>query len=237
MNTQNNLNILYEDNSIIICRKPAGTATQTRRSGQKDMESMLLSHVVSQGLPPYIGIIHRLDQPVEGVMVFAKNQKAAGALSLQVRDHTMEKYYYALATLPDGKDFSAATGLPADGTLTDYLSFDKKSNTAAIVSAGRKDSKKAVLDYRVVSEHDGAACLLIRLHTGRHHQIRVQLAHIGTPICGDSKYGTGTASALALCSCRIVFSHPEDGRKMDYTICPCNPLFEGFPVSLQTCKK
>ncbi len=228
MNIQNHLNILYEDNFIIVCRKPAGTATQTRRSGQKDMESMLLSHVVSQGLPPYIGIVHRLDQPVEGVMVFAKNQKAAGALSRQVREHTMEKYYYALVALPDGKNFSDAAGLPSEGTLTDYLSFDKKNNTAAVVPAGTKDAKKAVLDYRVLSEHDGAACLLIRLHTGRHHQIRVQLAHAGTPICGDAKYGTGTVSPLALCSCRIIFAHPADGRKMDYTICPCNPLFKHY---------
>lgn len=224
----NTLDIIYEDKALIICHKPAGIATQTRRTGQTDMESMLRNHIATQGHPPYTGIIHRLDQPVEGVMVFAKTQEAAGILSRQVREHSIGKHYYALVQLADCCSFSQTTNLSPEGTLTDYLSFDKKKNLASVVSPDNKDAKKAVLDYHVVSEHDGHALLDILLHTGRHHQIRIQLSHRGVPVCGDSKYGSGFHTMPALCSYRIVFIHPLTGKKMDYTVHPHNPLFDGY---------
>lgn len=220
--------IIHEDNSIIICHKPAGIATQTRRTGQQDMESMLRNHAAAQGQPPYTGIIHRLDQPVEGVMVFARNKEAAGILSRQVREHSIGKHYYALVRLADGCSFAQTTGLAPKGTLTDYLSFDKKKNLASVVPADNKNARKAVLDYHVVSEHDGNALLDILLHTGRHHQIRIQLSHRGIPICGDRKYGNDAGTMPALCAYRIVFTHPLTGKKMDYTVRPHNPLFDGY---------
>jgi 23S rRNA pseudouridine1911/1915/1917 synthase len=181
--------IIYEDDSLIVCHKPAGIATQTRRLGQADMESILKNHVAVK--TPYIGVVHRLDQPVEGVMVFAKTKQAAAKLTEQVKSRSFGKKYYALVCLPDGaKNFSEVTGLPEEGRLKDELLFLKRENISRIVPEGTAGAKKAVLDYRVIAGGEGCALLDIDLHTGRHHQIRAQLAGLGTPICGDTKNGT-----------------------------------------------
>ena len=113
--------ILFEDKDILICRKPAGVATQTKRLGQQDMESLLKNYRAKKGEPPYIGIVHRLDQPVEGVMVFAKNQQAAAHLSKQVQDRVIGKYYYAISVQEMDPYY-------AEGVLEDYLITDKKTN-------------------------------------------------------------------------------------------------------------
>jgi 23S rRNA pseudouridine1911/1915/1917 synthase len=228
--------IIYEDEEVIVCCKPAGTATQTKRLGQPDMESILKNHVASawrqqgKGGIPYIGVVHRLDQPVEGVMVFAKTPQAAAKLSAQVQKRSFGKKYYALVELPCGCDtFAAATGLPEQGTLSNAILFSPRENVSTIVPEGTKGAKKAKLDYRVLTQREGSALLAITLHTGRHHQIRAQLAHLHTPICGDVKYGgsskrSGTQPGqLCLCSYSIQFTHPKDGQSMTYTITPHNP--------------
>ena len=218
--------ILYEDDDLIVCHKPAGIATQTKKLGQKDMESILRNHVAlaggktGKGGLPYIGIVHRLDQPVEGVMVFAKTPQAAASLSAQVQKHSFGKKYYAVVHLPEEVSFSDVAHLPERGTLENWILSDPKSNTSCIVQKGTKNAKRAVLDYEVISQKKGKALLDITLHTGRHHQIRVQLAHIGTPICGDRKYGQDTEGTLALCSYHIDFEHPGSGRKMQFDIIP-----------------
>jgi 23S rRNA pseudouridine1911/1915/1917 synthase len=257
--------IIQEDDDILVCYKPAGIATQTRRLGEKDMESLLRNYRAGKGEPPYIGIVHRLDQPVEGIMVFAKNQKAAAALSKQVQKRSIGKHYYALVHT-DGT-------LPKKGTLTDYLLFDPKQNCTTVVegtpvtgstrktqdgknkgwnhssrNGGSQNPQKAVLDYEIRQEQDGIALLDITLHTGRHHQIRVQLAHAGCPILGDTKYGnaqdgtsqsgepqngrecpqSGESHQLALCSYRLSFLHPTTGAKVDLRIRPENPKFSLF---------
>lgn len=221
--------IIYEDDSLIVCYKPAGIATQTRKLGQKDMESMLKNHVAladrkaGRSVPAFIGVVHRLDQPVEGVMVFARTKKAAAEISRQVRERIIGKKYYALVRLPDEKTkFGNATGLPEKGQLRDYILADPKTNLSRIVPEGTKGAKEARLDYCLVGEKDGFALLDITLHTGRHHQIRVQLAHMGTPIAGDTKYGTAQSTDLALCSYHIAFSHPGDGRQMEFEMRPKN---------------
>lgn len=220
--------ILYEDNNLIVCYKPAGVATQTKRLGQQDMESLLKNHVavelrkLNKNVPPYIGVVHRLDQPVEGVMVYAKNQKAAAALSKQVQERSIGKNYYALVQLPEGKTFAETTGLAPEGTKEDFMTFDRRTNVSRIVPKGTKDAKKAVLDYRVIAENEGRALLDITLHTGRHHQIRLQMAGMGTPIVGDAKYGSKEAGQLGLCSYRIAFVSPTDGQEKEYRIIPEN---------------
>jgi 23S rRNA pseudouridine1911/1915/1917 synthase len=221
------LKIIQEDQDILVCYKPAGIATQTRRLGQKDMESLLRNYRAGKGEPPYIGIVHRLDQPVEGIMVFAKNQKAAAALSKQVQERSIGKHYYALVRT-DGS-------LPKKGTLTDYLLFDPKQNLTTVIDGYNSGQKpqKAVLDYEIKQEQDGIAFLDITLHTGRHHQIRVQLAHMGCPILGDTKYGNaghdsqqpGEPRQLALCSYRLSFLHPTTRAEIDLRIQPENPEF------------
>lgn len=220
---------LYEDDDLIVCHKPAGVATQTKRIGQKDMESLLRNHVAlamrkaGRSGVPYIGVVHRLDQPVEGVMVFAKTSQAAAKLSAQVRERSIGKHYYALVQLPEGAGtFSEATGLQEKGTLSDEILFEPKQNLSRIVPKGTKNAKTAKLDYKLVAQKEEKALLQIALHTGRHHQIRVQLANLGTPICGDTKYGKDQPGELALCSYRISFFHPEDGRRMEFEIRPEN---------------
>lgn len=217
------IEILYEDEDIIVCRKPAGVATQTKRPGQQDMESLLRNHRVQNGETPYIGVVHRLDQPVEGVMVFGKNRRASSELSRQVRERQIGKKYYAYVTLSDDFEFAGAS----EGTLTDYMTWNPGTNVAQIVEPQRAEAfkaKKAVLDYRVLSVEGRHALLDITLHTGRHHQIRLQLAHLGCPILGDKKYGgDSTGGSLALCAYRLQFEHPRTHRKVTFSIEPENP--------------
>jgi 23S rRNA pseudouridine1911/1915/1917 synthase len=231
--------IIYEDDYLIVCHKPAGTATQTRRLGQPDMESILKNHVApvirqsGRNETPYIGVVHRLDQPVEGVMVFAKTKQAAGALSEQVKSRSFGKKYYALVRLPEGsRTFSDATGLPDEGSLNDEILFLPGENISRIVPKGTKGAKKAGLDYRVLAGGEGCALLDIDLHTGRHHQIRAQLANLGTPIFGDAKYGSTDPkeahSQLCLCSYYISFLHPADKKEMVYTVIPQNKMLCGL---------
>ena len=212
--------IIYEDNDIIVCYKPAGIATQTRRIGQQDMESFIRNYRAAKNEPPYVGIVHRLDQPVEGVMVFAKNQKAAASLSRQINKEEDNK--------EDNHDL-------AWHTLTDYISFDKRTNTSKITSEKDRQAKKAVLQYRIISNECNKTEFDIKLLTGRHHQIRLQLANIGYPLIGDTKYGktvsnnsgTGSKSGrtgfgvreqLALCSYKIVFDHPATGERLTFEL-------------------
>lgn len=235
--------IIYEDNDIIVCYKPAGIATQTRRIGQQDMESFIRNYRAAKNEPPYVGIVHRLDQPVEGVMVFAKNQKAAASLSRQIKEHTTEKYYRA-ASRGQGVSGTAVEEEEVWHTLTDYISFDKRTNTSKITSEKDRLAKKAVLQYRVISvtpDRDSSQneCIRtefdIKLLTGRHHQIRLQLAHIGYPLIGDTKYGKpasnnsgmgsksgrtggGVREQLALCSYKLVFDHPATGERMTFEL-------------------
>lgn len=233
--------IIREDGSIIVCHKPAGLATQTRRVGEPDMESLLRNYRAQKGEEPYIGIVHRLDQPVEGIMAFAKNRRAAAVLSEQVKNRTVGKYYYAVVRIPQGvcgkpgKVGGAQGGFClSEGTLTDAIFFDPKQNYAVVVpeeeanrGGGAKKAQKAQLHYAVKADRDGLALLDVTLHTGRHHQIRAQLAHIGCPIVGDTKYGNRQARAdagLALCAYRLVFAHPADGARVDVSIEPENML-------------
>lgn len=226
----NSPEILYEDDNLIVCYKPAGVATQTKRLGQQDMESILKNYVAdklrkqNKNAQPYIGVVHRLDQPVDGVMVYAKNPKAAAALSKQVQERSIGKNYYALVQLPENKTFVETTGLPQEGTKEDYMVFDRRTNISKLVPKGTKDAKKAVLDYKVIAEEQGRALLDITLHTGRHHQIRLQLAGMGTPITGDKKYGKSEAAQLGLCSYRIAFANPADGKENVYQIKPKNSV-------------
>lgn len=214
------LEIIFEDRDILVCRKPAGVATQTKRLGQQDMESLLKNYRAKKGEPPYIGIVHRLDQPVEGVMVFAKTQQAAAHLSKQVQDRVIGKYYYAL---------SASAPKVKEGMLEDYLLTDKKTNFTQVVDEKTNGAKKAKLEYKVVATKENKTLFDIKLHTGRQHQIRVQMAHMGCPLVGDSKYGKKQCvDNLALCSYRLIFEHPISRKVCDYKITPSLDIFKDF---------
>lgn len=216
----NKLDIIYEDGDILVCHKPAGVATQTKRLGQQDMESLLKNYRAKKGEPPQIWVVHRLDQPVEGVMVFAKNQKAAADLSKQVQQHIIGKYYYAV---------SAYEPKEKAGVLEDYLLTDKKANVTQVVEADIRDTKKAKLEYEVVETYEDKTLIRVKLHTGRQHQIRVQLANMGSPLIGDGKYGEGQSrDGLALCSYRLEFIHPATKKEMKFEVVPRGLVFQGF---------
>ena len=157
MHMENNKQqILFEDKDIIVCHKPAGIATQTAKIGQRDMVSEVINYLAAssmskenrakqekpQNSQPYVGLIHRLDQPVEGILVFAKNPKAAAALSKQISDNRMQKCYYAVVSV----------GNATKGVLIDYLCKDNKTNTSSVVSKEHKDAKRAELFYELVKE-------------------------------------------------------------------------------------
>ncbi len=209
--------ILYEDDVILVCRKPAGTAVQTRSLTQPDMESLLKNYCKSRGAdggPSGIFVVHRLDQPVEGVMVFARTKEAAASLSRQFSDRRADKFYYAMTD-----------GIPQvrKGRLEDELLRDAAANLSRVVPRGTAGAKHAELFYEVVETGNGRAVLRIRLETGRHHQIRVQLAHAGWPVAGDRKYNfkehiCPSLPHLALCSYKIGIRHPVTHRKLEFEI-------------------
>jgi len=218
-----NLTVIYEDIHVIVCCKPAGVATQTRRTGEPDMVSLIKNHIYRQAKDkqePYLAVIHRLDQPVEGLLVFAKTPFAAKELNRQLQQKDFGKHYLALLC-----------GKPENiqGTLTDYLIKDGQTNMSRVCCADEPGAKKARLDYRLISntaaEHPGTCLAEITLTTGRHHQIRVQMAHMGCPLLGDTKYNpdpylAGHKTALALCAYKLTFLHPKTKKQMLYQITP-----------------
>lgn len=250
--------IIYEDHDIIVCYKPAGIATQTAKVGQPDMVSEVANYLSlfkkdkadrtvmdadrRRAKPaPYVGLVHRLDQPVEGLLVFGKNQKAAGALSRQIAENRMEKYYYAVVNA--GK-LSQQQDAALVGTLIDYLYKDGRTNTSYIATKEKQDAKRAELSYKIVKRapmekgcETEAALAEIKLVTGRHHQIRVQMSHAGMSLFGDQKYAdepTKRASGLlgqkqiALCAYKLCFYHPVTGRRLTFQKEPEGHIFQKF---------
>lgn len=208
------LNILYEDDAILVCVKEAGVATQTKQLGQKDMESLLRTYRMQKGETSYIGVVHRLDQPVCGVMVFAKTKEAAADLSKQVATKAADKFYYAVTDgVPEKKK----------GTLEDYLLRDGKANVSKVVTSQTAGAKRAELSYEVLAQNAKQALLNIKLATGRHHQIRVQMAHAGWPLVGDRKYNFKENlqqgnQPMCLCSYKLSIAHPLTKKKMEFEI-------------------
>ena len=217
MNRTKPLHLLYEDNDILVCVKPHGLATQTKRLGTMDLEHQILNYLAEKhpGTRPYLAVIHRLDQPVSGILVFAKNKTAAADLNRQMSGSSFCKQYRA-----------RVHGVPAaaSGTLCDYLVRDAKTNTSRVCDADTPGAKAARLSYEIVERiSEDETLLSVTLDTGRHHQIRVQLAHMGCPIIGDTKYNPHAANTrgyqeIKLCACRLTFRHPRTGKPMEFEI-------------------
>ena len=215
--------IIYEDLHILVCRKPAGLAVQNASFGRKDLESMLKTYLFEKDgkANPYLGIIHRLDQPVQGLVVFAKNPKSAAVLSAQVQNGRMKKYYRAVTCgIPETKE----------ERLVNYLKKNSRTNLSECVSEKVQGAKKAELYYHVLEEKDNYALLEVELFTGRHHQIRVQMAKNQTPLYGDQKYNKNAQKGeqIALCASRLEFYHPVTGKKMQYDCKPESGAFALF---------
>lgn len=238
--------IVYEDEAVLVIRKPAGLATESAGIGRKDVVSELKNYVAKKnpGKMPYLGIVHRLDQPVEGLLVFAKTKKAAENLTAQLGKGTLKKEYLAVVC---GK-------VPENtGRLVDYLAKEKgmavvknaadakteKDVDAQAGKAAGSQAKKAVLTYTKKAETEKFTLLAVQIETGRFHQIRAQLSHAGFPILGDEKYGSEESKELsrekkirftALCAVSLSFRHPVTGKTMAFTQTPQNPAFADFVI-------
>ena len=240
------ISVLYEDADVIVVEKPAGLESQSSRGFEPDMVSQIRAHIhklspngstKSTKQPPYVGVIHRLDKPVRGVMVYAKNRKAAAALSGQIQSGKMQKIYAAVVC-----------GKPVDnhGAYVDYLLKNQENNQSEIVDNSVDGAQRAKLIYTVLGTKNAGSfmpetpdfelsLLDIELFTGRYHQIRSQLAHHGTPIYGDNRYGfsdscgkTGPRRPLALCARKLPFCPPTPGAPMTFGIAPSGGAFRLF---------
>ena len=211
------LKILYEDNHIIVVEKPPNVPSQAAKTTDEDMLTIIKRYIKEKYNKPgnvYLGLVHRLDRPVGGVMVFAKTSKAASRLSEQVRNKTFKKEYLAIV---DGKlDVKS-------GILEDYLVKNEKNNLSKVTNKETKNAKYAKLDYEVLkyNKEINLSVLRILLHTGRHHQIRVQLANMGHSICGDQKYGTrGRGKQISLWAYKLTIEHPTTKESMTFIDVP-----------------
>lgn len=219
--------IVYEDDQLLVCRKPAGLAVQTARLGEPDLENKLKTYLAGKdpGRLPYLAVIHRLDQPVEGLLLFAKTPSAAKELNRQLLSGEIHKEYLAVTDQCPPKE---------EGRLEDFLKKDGKSHVSAVVPRGTPGAKTARLTYRLAASApdqkvgSGTCYLLqIRLETGRHHQIRVQMSHARMPLVGDRKYYPQDRSGypLGLCAAGLSFLHPESKDRMSFEIVPAGACF------------
>ncbi len=231
MSLQNNIEILYEDEYIIVCVKPLGVSSQTERGFDPDMMSILSNYL---GRQAYIGVVHRLDKPVSGVMVYAKTKSAAAFLSKKLAGDSFSKNYYAIAATASPLSVSADYII-----LEDYLLHNVKQNFSSVVSGNTPDAKKATLEYKVASsicmENTFLSLLDIHLLTGRHHQIRVQLSHADMAILGDRRYGCPDTlpaglkrSPLCLHAYNLSFEHPVTHELMNFSAMPKGNLWRKF---------
>lgn len=211
------LNVIYEDNHIIVVEKPVNIPSQGDKTGDIDMLTLIKKYIKEKYNKPgevYLGLVHRLDRPVGGVMVFAKTSKAAARLSEQVRVKDFKKKYLVVV---NGKMENEK------GTLEDYLLKNEKDNMSKVVKEGTKNSKLASLEYEVLKYNDeiDLSVLKIDLHTGRHHQIRVQLSSRNHSIYGDQKYGgRGHGKQIALWAYELSILHPITKERIIFKVLP-----------------
>lgn len=206
--------IIFEDNHLLVVEKPVNIPVQGDNTNDSDMLSILKQDLKERYNKPgevYLGLVHRLDRPVGGIMVFAKTSKAASRLSDQVRTRTFKKIYLAIVR-----------GIPPKPkcTLRDYLLKDSSTNMVSVVSENTIDAKEAILDYEVLKSTKSLSLLRVQLHTGRSHQIRVQLSHAGYTLYGDQRYGVDVnkpGQQIALWANSITFIHPTKKEEMTLT--------------------
>lgn len=214
-----NLNILYEDNHIIVVEKAPNVPVQLDESNDLDLQTMVKQYIKEKYDKPgnvYLGIVHRLDRPVGGVMVFAKTSKAASRLSKDISNHEFKKQYLAVI---EGN-------LNNEGKLENYLDRDGKK---AFVTTKEK-GKYSLLEYIILNKKDNLNLVKINLKTGRHHQIRIQFSNIGFPLYGDQLYGKNDKKQIALYAYSLEFKHPTTKEKLCFNLIPEYGIFEVFDI-------
>lgn len=194
--------ILYEDNHILVAVKPPNMLSQADRTGDKDILTLLKEDIKLRYNKPgnvYLGLVHRLDRPVGGLMVFARTSKAAARLTAQLKVHEMGREYLCVVR---GE-------VPDEFTLTDYLIKDEVRNKVVVCPADTRGAQLAILRGRCIERRQGTSLCSIQLETGRSHQIRVQMANIGAPLWGDNRYGNGIpGQQIALWGYKLTIEHP-----------------------------
>ena len=206
--------VVYEDNHLLVVVKPPNMPTQADASGDPDLHSTMKQYIAEKYQKPgavYLGLVHRLDRPVGGLVVLARTSKAADRLSEQVRQKTLARQYVA-----------AVRGhAPKEAELNDWLLKDEKTNTVRAVRANTPGAKDAKLIYLKAGEADGLSLIRVKLFTGRSHQIRVQTSHSGYPIWGDARYGAGKpGEQIALWGAHLGMVHPTKKEEMHFTVLP-----------------
>lgn len=213
------LEILYEDNHLLVVVKPIGILSQEDHTKDMDMLT-LLKHYIKDKYQKlgnvYLGLVHRLDRMTGGVMVFAKTSKAAARLNEQIKNGDFSKKYYALV---EGK-------LPSEGVLENYLFKDEEEVKSYV--GNKNNGKFAKLTYEVLKEINNQSLLNITLHTGRHHQIRVQFSYINHPLVGDRLYGAKTGETLMLYAYSLSFYHPITKELLTFNKKPVGKLWNKF---------
>lgn len=199
------MKVLYEDNHIIIVYKESGEIVQGDKTGDVPLSDIVKAYIKEKYQKPgnvFLGVVHRLDRPVSGLVMFARTSKALPRLNKMFQGHEVKKVYWALTpSLPR----------ETEGTLTQWIVRNEKQNKSYVYDHEVPNSKKAVLDYKVIGHSERYHLIEVHLHTGRHHQIRCQLASIGCPIKGDLKYGarrSNSDGSISLLSRRMEFIHP-----------------------------
>ena len=212
--TKENLQVLFEDNHIIIVNKRAGDITQGDKTGDKPLSDVVKEYVKDKYNKPglvFIGTVHRLDRPTSGIVIFARTSKALERLNKMLREKTIKKTYWALVKNPPKK---------TSDTLVNFLKKDTKKNKSFVYKKEIEGSKNAILHYRVLKKLESYFLVEIDLETGRHHQIRTQLSHIGSAIKGDLKYGfprSNKDGSISLHARKIKFTHPVSKEEIHIT--------------------
>ncbi len=223
MNTYKDIKIIYEDNHLLVVVKPAGIPSQADKTGDVDMLTLLKEYIKEKYNKPgdvYLGLVHRLDRMTSGIMVFARTSKAASRLSKNIREGDFKKRYIAAVNGYMNKD-------DKNTLLENYLSKNEKTNTSRVCKKEDKNSKHASLNYTVIDNfiynNKEYSYIEVKLNTGRHHQIRVQMSNIGHPLYGDLKYGereNKKGENLALFAYSLTFFHPTKDEVMEFKVFP-----------------
>ncbi|GGB94669.1 RluA family pseudouridine synthase [Staphylococcus nepalensis] len=218
-------NVLYEDNHLLMVEKPINVPVQADNSKDQDLLSILKNYIKIQYNKPgnvYLGLVHRLDRPVGGAIVFAKTSKAASRLSNELRKQKLHRTYLAVIH-----------GVPSknEGVLHDYLWKDRNKNIVYAVDSQKKDAKESILNYKVIKTINKKTLIQVQLKTGRSHQIRVQFANQNLPLYGDQKYGQNInkhGQQIALWASQLSVKHPTKHEMISVTSTPTGSIWKEF---------
>ena len=224
LSDKNNLQVIYEDNHIIIVNKRAGDIVQGDKTGDEPLSEVVKSYIKNKYNKPgnvYLGVVHRLDRPTTGIVMFSKTSKALPRLNKIFADKEAKKIYWALVKQAPPK---------TEDTLVHWLKKNPKNNKSTAHIKEIRDSKKAILHYKVIKNLDNYYLLEVELETGRHHQIRSQLSTIGCPIKGDLKYGfdrSNPDAGISLHARGLAFNHPVTNEQINVEApLPNDPLWQ-----------